>query len=192
MGKQKYNWSEIQKFYDAGNTWRDIHIKYGMSNQSIHKATLRGDLKLRNKSEATILNVQKYGTRKHTLKTKQKISESRLKFLKENPDKVPYLVNHSSKKSYPEIVFENALISSEITGWKYRFQNGIYQYDFAFPEQKIDVEIDGGTHLTEKVKKIDARRDEFSRQCGWIVIRFTADQVKKDVVGCIQVLRKFL
>jgi very-short-patch-repair endonuclease len=89
-------------------------------------------------------------------------------------------------------VFENALISSEITGWKYRFQNGIYQYDFAFPEQKIDVEIDGGTHLTEKVKKIDARRDEFSRQCGWIVIRFTADQVKKDVVGCIQVLRKFL
>lgn len=192
MRKQKYDWNEIQKFYDDGNTWRDIHKKYGVANRSIQKAVIRGSLKLRNKSEAVILHIQKNGTRKHTDESKQKISKARLKFLMENPDKVPYIINHSSKKSYPEIIFENALISSKITGWKYQFRNGIYQYDFAFPKQKIDVEIDGGTHLNEKVKKIDERRDEFSRQSGWKVIRFTASQVKQDVIKCIDILKKHL
>ena len=74
----------------------------------------------------------------------------------------------------------------------YQFRNGIYQYDFAFPKQKIDVEIDGGTHLNEKVKKIDERRDEFSRQSGWKVIRFTASQVKQNVINCIDILKKHL
>lgn len=192
MRKQKYDWNEIQKFYDDGNTWRDVHKKYGVANRSIQKAVIRGSLKLRNKSEAVILHIQKNGTRKHTDESKQKISKSRLKFLMENPDKVPYIINHSSKKSYPEIIFENALISSKITGWKYQFRNGIYQYDFAFPKQKIDVEIDGGTHLNEKVKKIDERRDEFSRQSGWKVIRFTASQVKQNVINCIDILKKHL
>jgi very-short-patch-repair endonuclease len=44
------------------------------------------------------------------------------------------------------------------------YRNSIYEYDFAWLKEKIDVEIDGGTHKTEKVKKIDSRKDEFSRQ----------------------------
>ncbi len=139
-----------------------------------------------------ILNFKKYGSRKHTDETKKKISDIRIKYLTANPDKVPYKINHSSKKSWPEQVFENALISSGIDGWKYGFQNGIYEYDFAFVDKKIDVEIDGGTHLTEKVKKIDERRDKFSRDNGWIVLRFEATKVKKDVLGCINELKKYL
>ena len=128
----------------------------------------------------------------HSDLTKQRISKSRLKFLEENPDKVPYLINHSSKKSYPETLFENALISSNIEGWKYNFQNGIYSYDFAFPQLKIDVEIDGGTHLTDKVQKIDTRRDKFSEETGWYVLRFTAIEVKKDVISCISKLKQII
>jgi very-short-patch-repair endonuclease len=33
------------------------------------------------------------------------------------------------------------------------YRNSIYKYDFAWLKEKIDVEIDGGTHKTEKVKK---------------------------------------
>lgn len=126
--------------------------------------------------------------KQHTNKTKDKISESRIKFLLEHPDQVPYLLNHSSKMSYPEMIFKNALESNNIIGWKYNYQNSIYQYDFAFLEQKIDVEIDGGTHLTEKVKKIDARRDKFSSENGWTVLRFTAKEVKENVSACIKKL----
>ena len=130
--------------------------------------------------------------KEHSEKTKKKISDARLKYLLANPDKVPYLMNHSSVMSYPEKVFKNALETSGITGWTYNYQHSIYQYDFAFPDKKIDVEIDGGTHLTEKVKKIDARRDKFSIDNGWTVIRFTAKEVKENVLNCITNLRTFL
>jgi very-short-patch-repair endonuclease len=138
------------------------------------------------------------GKTKHSFKGKElseshrnKISKSRIEYLIANPDKVPYLINHSSKMSYPEKIFKQALESAGIKGWVYNYQNSIYQYDFGFPELMIDVEIDGGTHLTEKVKKIDKRRDEFSKSQGWRILRFTATEVKSDLIGCINRL-KFL
>lgn len=190
--KCKYDWNLIQIFYNQDKTWRDIKSEFGVGDNAIHKAIQRGDLKLKNKSEAALLHVKKHGIRKHTEETKKKISEIRIKYLQEHPDRVPYVINHSSKPSWPEEVFKNALLSSGIEGWEYKYRNGIYQYDFAIPGKKIDIEVDGGTHETEKVKRIDKRRDEFSRQTGWTVIRFTAKQVKKDVVGCINELKLFL
>ena len=46
--------------------------------------------------------------------------------------------------------------------------------------------------MSEKVKEIDARRDAFSKKNGWIVLRFTAKEVKMDVLRCIQTLQKAL
>ena len=193
MPKLKYNWKEIQRYYDEGRTWRELNEKFGVSMQSIWDAKNRGDFISRDKSSASSLaRARGKGLKTMSPEIKAKISKSRIKYLMANPDKVPYLINHSSKKSYPEQLFENALISSNITGWEYAFRNGIYEYDFAFPEKKIDVEIDGGTHLSEKVKKIDERRDAFSKSQGWTVLRFTADQVKKDIISCINILKATL
>ena len=192
MRKSKYDWNEVQKFYDNNHTWRETSDEFGVAMAAMHKALKRGAFKSRNKSDANSLSHKQGRHPKHTVETKKKISDARIKYLTEHPDKVPYLVNHSSNKSYPEKVFEAALISSGIIGWKSRFQNGIYQYDFAFPEQKIDVEVDGGTHTLEKVKRIDARRDLFSQSQGWKVIRFAASRVKIDVVGCINELKTIL
>lgn len=130
--------------------------------------------------------------RKWSEEDKKKISRRMIEFLMKNPDKVPYKLNHSSKMSYPERVFENALKSANISGWTYNYQNGIYSYDFAFPVLKIDVEIDGNTHIQEKVRNIDKRRDKFSTNNGWIVIRFTANEIKEDVLKCINTLKTFL
>lgn len=192
MSKKKYNWEEIQKFYNDNHTWRDICEEFGCASGTINAAIKRGDLTIRSKSESQRLYLKLNGSRKHSEETKNKISKKRIEFLTENPDKVPYIINHSSKPSYPEQVFENALKESKITGWVYRFRNGIYEYDFAFPDKKIDVEIDGNTHKSEKVKKIDKRRDLFSKNNGWTVIRFEADKVKKNVIGCINELKKIL
>lgn len=128
----------------------------------------------------------------HTNKSKEKISKSLIKYLELNPDKVPHRLNHSSKKSYPEELFENELKKREIKGWIYNYQNGIYAYDFAWPELKIDVEIDGGTHEQEKVKKIDKRRDNFSKEQGWKIIRFKAKDVKQNINNCIKIINKEL
>lgn len=192
MRKLKYNWDEIQRFYDLGNTWRDIQNKFGVASSTIWKSVKAGRLVVRNKSEASKLHFKKNGGRKLSEEIKKKISRSRIKYLMEHPDKVPYIINHSSKKSWPEQVFENALKSAGIDGWEFRYRNGIYEYDFAFLDKKIDVEIDGGTHKTDKVIQIDKRRDKFSKENGWKVIRFDAERVKKDVISCINELKRFL
>lgn len=189
----KYDWKKVQEYMDMGHTYRETQDKFGMSSAAIAGARKRGDLQTLNRSEAQNLSHKRgKASNKHTEQTKQKISESRRKYLLENPDKVPYLLNHSSKQSYPEKLFQKALEQSGINGWKYNLQVGLYQYDFAFTDQKIDVEIDGSTHNLPKVKKIDRRRDEFSTSNGWMVIRFTAKQVKEDLIGCINLLKLYL
>lgn len=191
--KCKYDWSAIQCYYNEGHTWRELTEKFGVSQPTILKAVRSGKFQsTRNQSDAQSISFNKGRRQKPTAETKDKISKSRIKYLMEHPDKVPYKINHSSKKSWPEQVFENALISSGIDGWKYAYQNGIYEYDFAWPEKKIDVEIDGSTHKLEKVKRIDQRRDNFSRSQGWRVIRFEASRVKSDVIGCINELKTIL
>lgn len=188
----KYNWSEIQEYYNDEHNWEDVRKRFKCSNYMLAKAVKRKDFITRSAVESNKIFDKKYGSYKHTEETKQKISNKRIEYLKNNPDKVPYLINHSSKQSYPEKVFENALKSSNITGWVLKYRNGLYEYDFAFPDKKIDVEIDGGTHKSDKVKKIDARRDTFSKENGWIVIRFEAERVKKNVIECINELKKVL
>jgi len=189
---KRYDWELIQRRYDTGLTWRDIQKEFGVANASIAKAIARGDFTPRNKSEAQKRNVAKVGRKPLSEETRKKISNSRIKYLQQNPDKVPYIINHSSKESYPEKIFRKALESSGIDGWQQSYRAGIYEYDFAFIEQKIDVEIDGDTHNSEKVKRIDERRDEWSRQNGWRVVRFTTKDVREDVVGCINHLKKLL
>lgn len=148
-----------------------------------------------NPNHDTILENNRLATLNRNFKwsdeDKKRISENRINYLNDNPDKVPYLLNHSSNMSYPEKIFKNALESSNIVGWVYNYQHGIYSYDFAFPELKIDVEIDGNSHQLEKVKKIDERRDMFSKNNGWVVLRFTAKEVKENVIECINKLKTY-
>ena len=185
--RKKYNWQEIQKDYDSGLTWRDLTEKHGVAQSAITRARNRGDFVSRNHSESQLIS--KYKGHKHTQETKDKISRIRIKYLEEHPDKVPYLINHSSKRSYPELLFENALLKSRVHGWKSKYRIGIYEYDFAFLKKKIDVEVDGGTHLSDKVIKIDTRRDIWSKSNGWKVVRFTAKEVKFDIDSCIERLK---
>lgn len=151
--------------------------------------------KLNPKHNEIISNMKKSGNARNLKwsdEDRKRISNARIKYLIEHPDKVPYKLNHSSNMSYPEKIFKNALESANIGGWVYNYQNSIYSYDFAFPEFKIDVEIDGNTHTLEKVKKIDERRDKFSNENGWIVIRFTTKEVKENVIQCIKKLQTYM
>ena len=122
--------------------------------------------------------------KKHIKKRKIKTKIISCKTIREN--------NGIPCSSRNEKLFQTALGSSKIDGWIFEYQNGIYQYDFAFPKIKLDIEIDGGTHLTDKVKKIDERRDIWSKSQGWTVLRFTAKEVKTDIIKCIDKVKEFL
>jgi hypothetical protein len=86
--------------------------------------------------------------KKHTDETKQKISKSRKEYLLNNPDKVPYLLNHSRNESYPEKYFGD-IFERENSDIKKSLRIGLYELDFSIPNKKIDIEIDGNQHLID-------------------------------------------
>lgn len=104
--------------------------------------------------------------------TKRKVSTSMKKFFKEHPDRVPYVLHHSSKESYPERYFRELLINEDITGWKHNLYSIGYFLDFGFKDKKIDLEIDGEQHYTDKsIVNHDIIRNKLILENGWKVIR---------------------
>ena len=118
--------------------------------------------------------------RKHTQQTKDKISKARLKYLAENPDKVPYKLNHYSKgPSYPERYWKKVFDKLRIE-YVEQYRIHTYQLDFALVEEKIDIEIDGEQHYQdERIVKSDKRRNEYLEGLGWKIIRIRWSEYKK-------------
>ena len=112
--------------------------------------------------------------------TKKKISNSRIKFLHENPHMVPYKLNHYSKgRSYAEEYWKSVLDSNNLV-YEEQYQIGSYQLDFAFVADKIDLEIDGDQHhLDQRVVKSDIRRNEYLSSHGWKIIRIKWSDYQK-------------
>ena len=92
-----------------------------------------------------------------------------IKFLKENPDKIPYLLNHSSEISYPEQYFIE-LFEKEGIDLQYHKQVGLYQLDFYNDKFKVYVEIDGEQHYQPKALERDKKREDKLKGKGWDLI----------------------
>jgi very-short-patch-repair endonuclease len=178
MKIEDINWKEVQSYYDNNKTWRDIKDIFNISNNIISKAKKMGLLVTRDKSKAAILSFKKK-PRKLSEETKKKISESRKKYLLENPDKVPYKLNHSSKESYPEKYFTEVFKNEGIKVVK-SFYIGLYELDFCILDKKIDIEIDGSQHhLDKKIVESDKRRNKFLEDDGWDIIRINWSEYQK-------------
>lgn len=169
MSKYKnYNWKEIQNYYDEGHSWNDLIKEFSINIAAITYAKKNNLFKSRTSGES--ISISQKG-RKHSEETRKKISEGRIKYLKENPDKVPYLLNHSSKLSYPEKYFKK-LFKKEKINVEEKFRIGLYELDFSIPEKRIDIEIDGEQHYSdEKIIKSDIKRNKFLEDNGWDIIR---------------------
>ncbi len=170
--------------YLSGIGIKQLSNRYNFHERGIKQYLLDNGVVIRNRSDAAKVCNRPKLTESH----RQKISLGRKKYLHENPDKVPYLLNHSSKESYPEKRFRRILESIGLGGWIQHYQHSIYQYDFAFPIIKLDVEIDGNTHRLQSVIDKDTIRDKFSRDNGWEVLRFTASEFHADASKCIDTL----
>lgn len=125
---------------------------------------------------------------------KLRISKSRKRYLKEHPDKVPYLLNHSSKISYPEQYFINVFQNENIP-LNYHKQFGLYELDFYNEEFKVYVEIDGEQHYLPQSIERDKIRDEYFKQLGWRGIRIrwahfikSSDEEKQNIIKNIKIL----
>ncbi|HMB65842.1 MAG TPA: endonuclease domain-containing protein [Patescibacteria group bacterium] len=94
-------------------------------------------------------------------------------------------------------VSENVLwsyLKNKKLGVKFRRQHGIGNYivDFYCPELKLAVEIDGATHETEKEVERDYKKEEFLKEQGVELKRYTNVDVKNGVGGVVEDLMDFI
>lgn len=177
--KTKYNWKLIQQEYDTSERgYTHLKQKFGVSSGTISNAIKRGEFIPRSKKESAKL-ARKHNPNigKMTQEIKNKISKSMKNFMKNNPEKCPYLQNHYSKgDSYPEKYFKKCF--NRKFQEKFRILN--YQLDFADIENKIDIEIDGEQHFVDtRIRKSDARRNQRLSELGWTIIRIRWSLFKK-------------
>jgi very-short-patch-repair endonuclease len=76
--------------------------------------------------------------------------------------------------------------------WKLRRQHPIGRHiaDFACPERKLVIELDGGQHDALAVAD-DERSDELARH-GYRVVRFWNSEVVENVEGVVEAIRREL
>lgn len=129
--------------------------------------------------------------RKHTEEEKQKISDSRKAYLSANPDKIPYLLNHSSRESFPETYFKE-LFNAEGIILTYHHQISKYELDFCDLEKKIAIEIDGEQHYVDKrIAASDVNRNEYLINLGWHIYRIRwSDYQKLNLAGKQQIINE--
>jgi len=176
-----FNWDEIQKDFDKKMTWEDIRDKWGCSFGSITNAKTHGRIKTIGRSEAIKLGRKKKPISPSSA-TRKKISVSLKKFYLEHPEMVGYRMNHVSKgPSYPERYFAE-LFKNEGIELKSYYPFFTYELDFADPDLKIDIEVDGNQHRCDKkIIKHDIKRDAFLKKQGWRTFRiFWPSYVKLD------------
>lgn len=64
---------------------------------------------------------------------------------------------------------------------------GRYKIDFALPDIKVGVELDGfASHSSTTAIAKDRRRQRELEAAGWRIIRFGGQEVHKDAEGCVQ------
>ena len=87
-----------------------------------------------------------------------------------------------------ELKLWNELRAHRLMGLGFRRQLPIggYIVDFACPEHKIIVEIDGSQHANDDAVDYDRQRTAHLEQNGWTVLRFWNDDVLKDIDNVCQ------
>lgn len=117
----------------------------------------------------------------HTEEEKKHLSEIRKLYLAEHPEKIPYKINHSSKKSYPETYFEEVFNNDDLLKtFTNQYPVGLYSLDFAFVDKKIDVEVDGEQHYRDtRIVEHDKIRTKILNDLGWTVFRIRWATYKK-------------
>ena len=161
---------KIQKLYDEGFGGRKRIARELQISESLIATLLRRKLInfWRTKSEMLSIAGKKRVTPEHV---RNKISQSRKKYLEEHPDQVPYKLNHKSRgESYPEKYFREWLEKENIS-FKQEYHFGLYSFDFLINDF-IDLEIDGSQHYVDgRIRKSDEKRDKKAQENGFVVYR---------------------
>lgn len=98
-----------------------------------------------------------------TKETKQKISDSMKRYY---AGKTIWYTSKTHRQSYAERYFGKLFIDA-----RRNYHVDRYFLDFAWPERKIYIEVDGEQHYTNKGLEHDKIRTDRLMQCGWKLVK---------------------
>lgn len=157
----KINWIKIQKIHDDGIYWSCLTDKTGLNIKLLERAVREGFI------------VKKLHIIKHSEIEKEKISNARKKYLRENPDKHPWKRNSKFKSNPCELVKKKLNDNNIIFIDEYQpSDEKFYSLDIAFPNKKIAIEINGNQHYNNDgtLKEYYQIRHNFFENIGWKII----------------------
>ena len=85
---------------------------------------------------------------------------------------------------FPEALYNFCVPTGISSKWEKTAQ--LYCLDLAWPDIKLDVEVDGPYHKRGKQPEKDSKRDAWLTDNGWTVLRFSEDQ---DILGAMNVVK---
>lgn len=93
-----------------------------------------------------------------------------------------------------ERVLWQRLRDRQVEGYKFRrqYQIGEYVVDFACPDRRLVIEVDGGQHQQDEQALKDSRRTEKMQADGFKVVRFWDNDVLRNTDEVIQTVRSEL
>lgn len=100
----------------------------------------------------------------------------------------------NNKPSYPEKFFTQ-VIKNEFSDHNYirEYSLGIYSLDFAWPEKKLCIEIDGEQHNRYKeYKERDERKNILIKKLGWKILRIEWIKMYNDPKYWINIAKQFI
>ena len=92
------------------------------------------------------------------------------------------------KMTNAEKILWHKIRSKKLNGYKFRRQHPVQRFiaDFYCHELKLIIEVDGAYHKQNHQKEYDKNREEILRFQGIEIIRFSNEEVFRDLQGVLQ------
>ena len=109
-------------------------------------------------------------------------------------DLLPIKRRLQSNQTPAEQLLWSKLRGFQIHGLKFRRQHGIGSYivDFFCPERSLVIEVDGDVHHTETQQTKDLERENHLKSLGLQILRYTNDEIIKNLDGVLKDLTRQL
>ncbi len=130
----------------------------------------------------------KVNYKKDSIDNKMKLATNKLDELIKNH---PYFLLQKCESPIEIRFYVYAL--SKIPGIKPQIWVDEYRVDFAIPDKKFVIELDGHEyHKTREQRTSDAKRERHLINKGWQVLRFTGSEIYEDVTGRIEEIKTMI
>ena len=147
----KYDWKLIQKFYDQGNSWRDVQRRFGMTHRTIQKAIRSGRFKTRSHLDAMQLYIERHGVSggSMSLEARKRLSKRQSEHNSGGKSKWYEVAGKKVQGTWERdlaLLFERQGVQWErCKSWSYYIDGKKKSYtpDFYLPEYGIYLEVKG-------------------------------------------------